>query len=963
MSVATERRVVKSDLQNWATPASTIQIQNEPASDRSNRRTRLKRVSVYSAIALVAAIALAIVWSCVGVWTNGPLVFDDLQRMTQSVDLAGTGHTDDAVGVLRSGVGLRIMRDIRGAVGDIVARQEQLLTERGASAAQARTTLHAEIIVIMAFPLLIGTGVAGLLMRRKRRLRMKAMAALQQQKVETLRSMVSVSPIGIGRVDATGRVLEANTALLNLLGATAADVAAGRVNWKMATPPDWRSVDQAAMATLYRQGRCGPYEKEHLIAGRRVPVLVTAALRDPRTGEAAMFIADLTEIKFARTELAEKRSLTHSLLESSADCIKVLDLEGRILSINQMACGALGIDAPHRIIGHAWHGLWLDSQASHVVAAMAAARDGKVGRFIGLMIDDDGTERPWDVAVTPILGPEGVPVRLLAVSRDITLHRQAETALRDSETRLRLAMRSADIGVWELDYQKRTVRFDDRASILAGGLLPANTPVSIDGPEFRAFHDRMHPEDQPARQKVVDAIQHGDSDTLDLTFRTLAPDGSRMSLMSRGVVVERFPERGHARRMVGIIMDVTASVDREAVLEQRVQERTRALTDTAHELQAEIRRREATQATLIQTQKMEALGQLTGSVVHDCNNMLGVITGMFELIGNRTQDEDLRRLARNGDRAARRALGLIEHLLAFSRQEALRPVRIDVAALLAGSEPLVRHSAGRDVEVTIEANAGIWPIVVDKNQLEVALVNLAVNARDAMRDGGRLTIKAGNLPAAMPRSAHAPAGDCVVISVTDTGCGMLPAVLARAAEPFFTTKGVGKGTGLGLAMVQGFAVQSKGALDLRSTQDAGTTVDIILPRSERVDPPAARPDRALHGNAKILVVDDDEFVRATIVNMLKDYGYDTLEAGNAEAAYAIAHTVSDIDAVVTDVVMPGADGAMLAERLRAAFPNLPVVFLTGYPDGHLLVKEKVLSKPFSDAALAHLVADGLGRVA
>ncbi|TNC46223.1 PAS domain S-box protein [Rubellimicrobium rubrum] len=394
-----------------------------------------------------------------------------------------------------------------------------------------------------------------------------------------------------------------------------------------------------------------------------------------------------------------------------------------------------------------------------------------------------------------------------------------------------------------------------------------------------------------------------------------------------------------------------------ADLEQRVSDRTQALAQAAADLVAEMKQREDAQAALAQSQKLEALGQLVGGVAHDFNNLLAAITGSYALIGRRIQDPEILTILEHGRKAADRATELIRHLLAFARREELKPKVVEPARLLADVADLLFHAAGAQVSCTIDTDPEAWPVLVDTHRLEVALLNLVVNARDAMPDGGSLVIRARRLSRRETRPSQLPEGDYSVISVSDTGSGMSPEVLARAVEPFFTTKVIGKGTGLGLAMVHGFVEQSGGALTIESRMGEGTTISLVLPRA---DAAVAVEDRASalvrvpaqQRTGVVLVVDDDDQVRPVTAAFLRDLGYDVLEAASGDAAISIVQATSRLDIVVTDVVMPDMDGPTLATRLRATRPDLPLVFVTGHADPGMLDGETVIAKPFSPNELA-----------
>jgi signal transduction histidine kinase len=407
-------------------------------------------------------------------------------------------------------------------------------------------------------------------------------------------------------------------------------------------------------------------------------------------------------------------------------------------------------------------------------------------------------------------------------------------------------------------------------------------------------------------------------------------------------------------------------------LDLRVKERTRALTEAAVELRTEMRRREEAQSALLQTQKLEALGQLTSGVAHDFNNVLAVITGSFRLIENRVTEPRVLELIQRGDRAAERGAALVRQLVAFARREDLKPEEVNLQALLTEVEDMVHHTIGRHLAVSTQVAPDTWPVLADRHQLEVALINLAVNARDAMPRGGSLLIAARNLDPT-ERPGQQPPGDQVLISVRDNGDGMPPEVLARATEPFFTTKPKGKGTGLGLAMVGRFAEQSNGRLRIESSPGAGTTIELVLPRAAVIGLPAPQSaaadeapaagvlDPLTHGRASILVVEDDEQVRLVTATFLRDLGYTVTDAANAEAAEALAQAMEAIDLLVTDVSLPGVDGPALAARLRIERPSLPVLFITGCPPGPALQGEAVLRKPVAGPDLAGAVLECLNR--
>jgi len=382
--------------------------------------------------------------------------------------------------------------------------------------------------------------------------------------------------------------------------------------------------------------------------------------------------------------------------------------------------------------------------------------------------------------------------------------------------------------------------------------------------------------------------------------------------------------------------------------------------------QDEARRRETAEAALRQAQKMEAVGQLTGGVAHDFNNLLTVIIGNLDVARRRLAGGDGRalRAVENATQGATRAAALVERLLAFSRRQPIEPQAVDVEDLIRGMADLLRRSLGENVRLDLDLPRGLWPVSTDPNQLENALVNLAVNARDAMPAGGALTISARN---ADRPSRHVEPGEYVVISVADTGAGMPPDVLERVFEPFFTTKEVGKGTGLGLSQVYGFAKQSDGDVGIESEVGRGTTVRLILPRAaSAAAQPGAQADVSPQGGREtLLIVEDDEAVRRFAAETLAEFGYEVLEAADAEAGSALLRDEPRIALLLTDVGLPGTSGRELAVKARAARPGLPVLLITGHAkdDPSEGLDAGLLRKPFSTDDLARAVRRSLDRTA
>lgn len=407
--------------------------------------------------------------------------------------------------------------------------------------------------------------------------------------------------------------------------------------------------------------------------------------------------------------------------------------------------------------------------------------------------------------------------------------------------------------------------------------------------------------------------------------------------------------------MGSLVFAVLLSARRElAAKNQELQLRNASLLE-------QIEAREKVEDALRQSQKMEAVGQLTGGIAHDFNNMLAVIIGALELLKRRSSrgETNLNELADAALEGAQRAASLTQRLLAFSRQQALRPEPVDVNKLVASLSDLLRRTIGENIRIETVLGAGMWRTSVDPHQLENALLNLAVNSRDAMPNGGRLTIETANshLDDRYAREAGVTAGQYVMLAVTDTGTGMKPEVVAKAFDPFFTTKGVGKGTGLGLSQVYGFVRQSGGHVKIYSEAGQGTSIKIYLPRfvGEMSTPAATANDAVLHEDdgTCILVVEDEASVRSFAVEALKEIGYRVREASDAATGLALLKQHPEISVLFTDVVMPDANGRELAEQALKLRPGLKVLYTTGYTknavvhNGVLDHGVHLLSKPFT----------------
>ena len=531
---------------------------------------------------------------------------------------------------------------------------------------------------------------------------------------------------------------------------------------------------------------------------------------------------------------------------------------------------------------------------------------------------------------------ELVVANLGAVAHHVALgierHRSAD-ALRTAEERMRFALEAASVGVWDMDYTTGVHRWSEIVEAHYG-LQPGTF-----GGTFDAFVERIHPDD---RMSVLETIEKATQSGADFSteHRSIWPDGSVRWLSGTGRVL--LGVHGDPVRAVGITQDVT---DRH-VLEAQYQ----------------------------QAQKMEAIGRLAAGVAHDFNNLLTVILGFSELLLDGLAPDDPRHAdVKEIQKAGVRAAGLTRQLLAFSRKQIVEPTRLDLNVVMNDMRAMLGRLLREDVKVLLGLGSDLSFVMADRGQVEQIIMNLAVNAQDAMPSGGTLTLETANIELDERHgSAHlgVKPGQYVVLTVTDTGTGMTPQVQARLFEPFFTTKEVGKGTGLGLATVHGIVTRSGGSVDVQSEVGKGTSFRVYLPRAEMADvvapapPPVVRPHA---GVETVLVVEDAEGLRELTRRLLRRHGYTVLVAQNADEALRLFEATPSIDLLLTDVVMPGASGPELTRQLLEQRPALKVIYMSGYTDEAILqhgaLKPAVafLHKPFTSDTLGRKIREVLDQ--
>jgi PAS domain S-box-containing protein len=567
------------------------------------------------------------------------------------------------------------------------------------------------------------------------------------------------------------------------------------------------------------------------------------------------------------------------------------------------------------------------------LALEEAERTGRFERE-GWRVRKDGTQFWAHVVIDAIRSPKGELVGFAKITRDLTERRAAEAKLRESEQQFRLMVQSVtDYAIYMLDVEGNVASWNAGAQRIKG-----YGPEEIIGRHFSNFYTE---EDRAAglpRTGLQTAAREGRWEHEDQRVRK---DGTRFWAH---VVIDAI--RDDDGKLVGfakVTRDITERREAEAALQ-------------------------AAQATLIRSQKLEAIGQLTGGVAHDFNNLLQVISGNLQLLS-----KDIAGNARAEMRVQSALAGvargskLATQLLAFARRQPLEPRVVNVGRLIKGMDELLRRAIGEEIEVETVVGGGLWNSLIDPDQLENAILNLAINARDAMNGEGRLTIEASNAFLDDEYVRHYDdliAGQYVMIAVTDTGIGIPSDILERVYEPFFTTKAEGKGTGLGLAMVYGFLKQSGGHVKIYSEIGAGTTVKLYFPREMAIEDTlvSANSGDIKGGEETVLVVEDDDEVREVAVSMLSDLGYRVVKARDAVAALAIVDSGIPIDLIFTDVMMPGTlRSPELARKAKERLPNVAVLFTSGYTQnaivhgGRLDPGVELLAKPYTREALARKI--------
>jgi two-component system, cell cycle sensor histidine kinase and response regulator CckA len=657
----------------------------------------------------------------------------------------------------------------------------------------------------------------------------------------------------------------------------------------------------------------------------------TTAVRNP-SGDPVGFLGvarDISRHKLSEEALASGKAQLALITDTAPAFIVQCDVQRRYTFVNRAYAARFGL-TPDEVVGkYVWEVLGEKGYASierHMNEVLAGQR---VEFEMEIPYETIGA-RYIHCAYAPQLGEEGSVVGLVAVITDISEHKRAEASLRESDARLELAQAAAGLTIWEWEPQTGWTSYTPEFAALYG-LPPGSPPLT-----YEQWRDFVHPDD---RERVTDDLQAAlaGERAYETEYRVVWADGSVHWISARGRMLPDVP--GRPARMVGVNFDVT-------------------------------RRREA-ELQLRQLDRLETVARLAGGVAHETNNQMTVVSGAATFILRQNGlPEVVREDALHIRQAAERTAAITQQLLAFSRRQVLQARVMDLNAAVRAFEAILRRTLGEDIRFRLALSPGIGPVRLDEGQLQQVLLNLTLNARDAMPSGGTLSVETRELtlegPATDSHGVRVRKGRYVELCLRDTGVGMDARTLAHVFEPFFTTKGVGRGTGLGLSTVYGIVKQSSGYVFAESTEGEGTNLRILLPVAD--DPVSPSPGRkasgARGGGESVMVVDDEPVVRAMMARALGEAGYEVLQAEEAQSALAVARGYpGPIHVLVTDLAMPGMRGRELARTLASMVPELRVLFVSGFAGdeverlGLLEAGRPFLCKPFPPELLVARVRE------
>ncbi|GGL94263.1 hypothetical protein GCM10009425_01490 [Pseudomonas asuensis] len=895
----------------------------------------------------------------------------------------------------------------------------------------------------------------------------------QQADMEFLRSVLASSDDCIKVLDLEGKLL-----FMSDNGKKAMEVSDFNAIQGCPWPAFWKGNGNHQALDAIRQARAGRVgrfiSQADTVEGtpKWWDVQVTPIMGADGEPEKLLSISrDITATHSVENALRISRQMNSLILSSSQDCIVIMDLEGHTRFVSPGGIKSMEISDLSSTLGKPWLEAWEGADLDAARKAINSARAGGTGRFQGYCPTHTGKPKWWDIAISCIPSAEGKPENLLSIGRDITERTCAALALKESETRLASIFDEASVGLSEISLDGRFLRVNDELCRLLNRPRQEILGLSV--------AEATQPEDRP---DTLEAFQHvvSTKQPTRLDKRYLRPDGS--AVWANSSLTRLDDDKGHAHSVIAVTVDLSARKAAEdrlkasesqlrelnETLEQRVEERTRerdqiwrttpdlvctaspdgyflnlnpAWSETLgwseeelktqpyknflhpedlertvqsklglangsalsnfenryrhkdgsyrwlswnsqrrdglfHSIARDITTVKAQAEALHQTeerlrhsQKMEAVGQLTGGLAHDFNNLLTGISGSLDLLKTRLAQgrlADVSKYIEAAQTSAGRAAALTHRLLAFSRRQTLDPKPTQANQLIEGMHELITRTVGPAVSIETDLSAVLWLTLCDPHQLENALLNLCINARDAMPGGGRLIIRTTNryLDETDAADRDMSPGQYIVTEVSDTGTGMPPEIISRIFDPFFTTKPIGMGTGLGLSMIYGFAKQSGGQVRVLSEVGKGTTMKVYLPRyvgvveADREQAEQLQAPRTEKGET-VLIVDDEPTVRMLIAEVLEELGYRAIEAADGASGLAILSSSAHIDLLISDVGLPGGmNGRQMADAARQRRPDLKVLFITGYAEnavvgnGNLEEGMYLMAKPFSMDLLA-----------
>jgi PAS domain S-box-containing protein len=780
----------------------------------------------------------------------------------------------------------------------------------------------------------------------------QVLAKREQRETETRNRQILDSAIDYAVIatDLNGRVTRWNEGAHRILGWTESEML-GQTISRIFTPEDRASDERSYEARFTAEAGAGNHERWHVRKdGQRFWASGEVSPLRNEAGDIVGFVKvlrDHTDQRRAESRLRESEARFRSLAEATPGFIWTADAEGASTYASPRWYSYSGT-RPGQAEGDGWlRSVHPEDRERTQELWSASVASGDLFETELRLCAADGSYHWWLVRALPIRDESGAISAWAGVCTDITAIVAAREALArlSEELEVQVAERTADRNrAWTLSTDVMVVTQGD-STITA--VNPAWTTV-LGWAEHeligRSFFDFVHPDDAACTRGAAALLGEGTT-VQSFETRYRHSDGSYRWLSWTGV-----PGGGF---ITAVGRDITGEKARAEALAK-------------------------TEEALRQSQKMEAVGQLTGGLAHDFNNLLTGISGSLELLSARLVQgrlQDAERYITAAQGAAKRAASLTHRLLAFSRRQTLDPRPTDVNRLIADMEELIRRTVGPAVAIEVVGASGLWSTMVDPNQLENALLNLCINARDAMPNGGRITIETANkwLDQRAARERELPPGQYLCLSVSDTGTGMSPEVVRRAFDPFFTTKPIGQGTGLGLSMIYGFVRQSGGQVRISSELGAGTTMSLYLPRhgdgaEPAEDVPSPRAVRRSRQGETVLVIDDEPTVRMLAADVLDELGYSAIEAEDGPEGLKVLESGVRIDLLITDVGLPGGmNGRQVADAGRAIRPGLKVLFITGYAEnaiasnGYLDQGMQMMTKPFSMDALAERIKDLLAE--